>query len=874
MALTPGTRLGPYEIRAPLGSGGMGEVYRATDTRLHRPLAIKVLPAEAASHPDRRRRFEQEARAVGSLNHPHICDLYDVGRERGIDFLVLEYLDAPTLSERLLTGPLPFDQALRHAIEIADALDHAHRRGVIHRDLKPGNVMLTESGIKVLDFGLARLRPVDSLPELATVEAGRSPATAAGAILGTFQYMAPEQLEGREADARTDIFALGAVVYEMATGRRAFEASTQAGAIASILHSTPLPMAAHQPSIPPDFDRVIARCLAKNPDDRWQTARDLMAELKWIAEGHARTRLAPARLWQRHRRALAGVAAAALALGSGVLGVAYLRPAPAENRVVQLSLVPLEPTGDFSLSPDGRLLAFVAGSPGATRLWIQSLDSLSPRPLAGTEGAATPFWSPDSRFVAFGSGGKLRKVAASGGPVLTLCDARAVIGGTWNIDDVILFTPDNRTPLYRVPAAGGEPSPVTVLDQSLGHNTHRWPRFLPDGRHFLFLARSSRKEESGIFVGSLDSTSATRVMSGDSVAEYAHPGYLVFARDGRLLAQPFDASNGRLTGEPIEVLEDVLYSSADSHARFSLSEHGEMAYQPSTAGPRSELAWFDRAGRRLQLPVVAGNVVDPSLTLDGTRVALMRWANATSDVWQADIVRGGNSKLTSGPSVDFAPVWSPDGSSIVFSSNRDGPSDLYQAAPGASASDRAVLRSAAVKHATDWSLDGRLVVYASRDLRTDWDLWTLPMNGEGREEPFLQTDAAERLGRLSPDGRWMAYVSNESGQDEVYVRPFPPATGQWQISTAGGTEPRWRRDGRELFYLAPGHRLMAVQVKPGSRFDRGVPGFLFEAPMIADRSWGYDVTADGQQFVVAVDVGSQTPPPINIVLNWTAGLTR
>lgn len=627
-------------------------------------------------------------------------------------------------------------------------------------------------------------------------------------------------------------------------------------------------MASLRPQIPAALDRAVGRCLAKDPDHRWQSARDLIRELEWIAEGATPPDPSGATRGRRRER-LAWIAAFMMAIAAVSAALSHFREPAIERRAVRLSIVPAQPTSDFSLSPDGRLMAFAAHGQGGVRLWIQSLDSLTPHPLDGTEGAELPFWSPDGRFLAFGAGGKLKKIAVSGGPVQTLCDARTMIGGTWNRDGVIVFAPSNRTPLYRVLAAGGEPTPVTTLDRSLGQNTHRFPFFLPDGRRFLYLARSTSPELSGIYVGSLDSTAATRIMSVDSMAAYAAPGYLLFARDRALLAQPFDAGSLRLSGEPVQVLEDVRYSRADSYASFSLSEHGEMAYQTSAAVPRSELAWFTRAGQRLESYGASGNLLDPSLAPDGTRIAVMRWANATSDIWVVDAARGSSSRLTLNPSVDFAPLWSPDGRSIVFASSRNGPSDLYQTASGGAAGEAALLSSSAVKHATDWSLDGRFIVYESKDQRTDWDLWTVPAHGDGQAAPFLRSDFAERLGRLAPNGRWMAYVSNESGRDEVYVRPFPASSGQWMISTAGGTEPRWRRNGEELFYLSADQKLISVPMKTHARLDHGIPQVLFETRMGDQRIWGYDVTSDGQRFVVSLDVGDSTPAPINIALNFT-----
>jgi Tol biopolymer transport system component len=570
---------------------------------------------------------------------------------------------------------------------------------------------------------------------------------------------------------------------------------------------------------------------------------------------------------------LASIAAALLAISTLSLAVVHFREAagqPTERRAVRFSVSAASPSGDFAFSPDGRLLAYVGGSEDDTRLWIQALDSLTPRSLAGTEGAESPFWSPDSRFIAFGAKGKLRKVAVSGGPVHTLCDARVVLGGTWNRDDVIVFTPDNRTPLFRVPAAGGEPTPVTTLDRSQGQNTHRWPHFLPDGGRFLYLARSPRPDQSGIYVGSLDSPAVTRVLSAESKVAYAQPGYLLFVRDKALLAQPFDATALRIEGDPVQVLEDVRYSRSDSYASVSISEHGELAYQTTAAVPRSNLAWFNRTGQPLESVSTLHDADDPSISPDGKRVAVTRSTGSLKDIWIVDLARG-NSRVTADPSVEFTPIWSPDGHSIVFASNRDGPSDLYRTAASGAGRAEPLLNSSAVKHPTDWSLDGRTIVYDVDDPKTSWDLWTLPVGG-GAATPFLQTEFAEGFGRLSPDSRWMAYVSDESGTNEVYIRPFPPSTGKWKISTAGGTVPRWRRDGKELFYIAPDGTLMSVSVQAASMFLASLPKVLFKTRMSQNGEWGYDISPDGHRFAISMAVGDSTPAPITIILNWTSGL--
>lgn len=537
-----------------------------------------------------------------------------------------------------------------------------------------------------------------------------------------------------------------------------------------------------------------------------------------------------------------------------------------EPRIVRLSFQPPEQAGDFALSPDGRILAFVTESEDQARLWIRSFDNATPQLLSGTDGAEAPFWSPDGRFIGFGAGGKLKKIGVSGGAVQVLCDARAVIGGTWNRDDVIVFTPSNRTPLYRVSAAGGQPVAVTKLDESQGHNTHRWAHFLPDGHHFLYLARSSQAERSGIYLGSLDSLAATRIVAAESRMAFAEPGYLIFARQRELLAQPFDVKTLRAAGEPIQLLDDVLYNRDDSYAGFSVSGHGELAYQTSAAVPRSALVWFDRKGSRLDTEPTLQDAEEPSISADGGRVAVSRWSGTSKDVWLLDLMRG-NTRVTSHSSTNLMPVWSPDGTSILFASSRDGPSDLYRTDASGTGTDQSIVRSSLVKHPTDWSESAGVIVYESNDPKTSWDLWTAPV-GRGTPAPFLQTEFAEGHGRLSPDGRWMAYVSNESGANEVFIRPYPTSGGKVKVSTAGGGQPRWRRDGNELFYLTPDATLMSVSVQRGTVLRTSSPKALFTTRVSHNGEWAYDVTPDGQRFVFSVPMSDSPPAPIQIVLNW------
>lgn len=575
------------------------------------------------------------------------------------------------------------------------------------------------------------------------------------------------------------------------------------------------------------------------------------------------------------RTPLAWVAATLLAVSTVSLALIHfgaVRREPKDDRHVVLSVLPPLPVGDIALSPDGRILTFVAGTDENARLWIRSLDRPDAHPLAGTEGAEAPFWSPDGRFIAFGAGGKLKKIAASGGPVHTLCDARAVVGGTWGPNDVIVFAPGNRTPLYRVAAAGGEPAPLTVLDPAQGHNTHRWPHFLPDGRHFLYLARSFRPEKSGIYIGSTESTTSARVLSAESNVAYAPSGHVLFVRDRALLAQRFNASTQQLEGDPVQVVDEIHYNRDDSYASFSVSDHGEMAYQKNAATPRSDLAWFDRAGHSLPPSYAVHDIAEPSLSADGGRLAVTAWAGSSKDILLVDFARG-VSRVTGDPSADLMPVWSPDGKEIVFASNRDGPADLYRVSSSGGEAEP-LLRSSAVKHPTDWSADGEFIVFDANDTTTGWDVWVLRVDGRQTATPFLRTEFSEGFGRLSPDGGWMAYVSNESGTNEVYVRSFPSAAAKSKISVAGGTDPRWRRDGRELFYLAPDQKLMAVSVQTRVPFVASLPKALFESRVSHGGEWAYDVTPDGQRFIVSVAAGDSSPAAITVVLNWASGLSR
>jgi Tol biopolymer transport system component/predicted Ser/Thr protein kinase len=897
MAILPGRRLGPYEILNAIGAGGMGEVYKARDTRLERIVAIKVLPSHLAGRAELRERFDREAKTIASLNHPHICTLYDTGHQDGIDFLVMELIEGETLAQRLQKGSLPIQQVLQFAVEIADALDKAHRKGVTHRDLKPGNIMITKAGTKLLDFGLAKLtqEAVPATPEsqLPTMKSG---ITGEGTILGTLQYMAPEQIEAKEVDARTDIFAFGAVVYEMATGRKAFGGKTSASVMAKILESEPPSMASLQPMTPPALDRVVKKCLAKEPEKRWQAASDVCDEMKWISESGSQAGtsapVAASRKSPLSEARLAWVVAAVLFLA--VLGLgsfAYFRSAPQAAHSVRFTLFPPEKwslagpgavtsgaTAPVKISPDGQQIAFVAMSAeGKTLLWVRSLDTLAAQALAGTEGASAPFWSPDGRSLGFFAGRKLKKIDVSGGPPITLCDAPDNRGGTWNRDGLIVFAPTNTSVLEKVSASGGEPTPATVLGQ--GEFGHIRPSFLPDGRHFLYSTIAPRPGLGGpIYLGSLDSAERKVLFNANSANALYTQGYLLFLRDTTLIAQPFDARRLVLTGDAFPIAERIRTStSTQPYGYFSASENGALVYQTGAETANSQLLWFDRTGKQTGALGDSAAYDDLELSPDGKRasVSITDEAGKGQDIWIYDVARGLRTRFTFGPGNTFASLWSPDGSRIVYNSRRKGSFDLYQKASSGAGSEETLLEDNLDKYPDSWSPDGKFVLYENQASSRSSNLFILPLTGDRKPFPFLQTQFGETDGRISPDGRWVAYRSNESGRNEIYVAPFPGPGGKWQISTAGGYFPRWRHDGSEIFYLTPDNRLMAASVNgKGAGFEVGAVKPLFATRIVGGGNYRYDVSADGQRFLINTAPEQATSAPITVVLNWTAGLKK
>ncbi len=884
MTLSTGARLGAYEVLGPLGAGGMGEVYKAKDSRVERTVALKVLPAEFFEDKESIARFEREARLLAALNHPNIAHLYSFEETPASadaparHLLIMELADGQTLMERLLSGPLAPEQLLKIAIEIAGALDAAHHAGIIHRDLKPGNVMLTKSGVKLLDFGLAKTAaaPVKSSSSATSLPTEMPRAiTQQGTILGTFQYMAPEQLEGKEGDARSDIFSFGAVIYEMATGRKAFEGKSHAALISAILKDDPAPVSAIAPMTPPALDRVVKTCLAKDPDDRFQTAHDIKLQLQWIAEGGSQVGLpAPVAHRRKSRERLAWGLAAAAAVAAAALAVGFVRRAPARPKLVRFEIAtpPEITTIDAPrISPDGRTIAFNAtDTSGKSRIWVRSLNALKARPLEGTEGAGRPFWSPDSRFVAFVSGGKLKKVDVSGGPPQKICDAPGGSDGTWSEGGVILFDGTGPQPIRRVAAAGGTPADAVKPESSRKERTVGWPEFLPDGRHFLYMATGEKPEDTVYRIGYLDSGESKSLASAQTLVSYAPPGYLLFVRDRTLVAQPFDANALKTTGEPAPLAEQVGTDSVGL-ARFSVSRDGTLVYRTGESGDR--FLWVDRSGKEGEAIGDPGDSRNPAFSPGGDRLAydLADPRRGKTDVWIRDLKRGVSSRFTFTSDDAFAPLWSPDGKQIVYTVGND----LFVKASEGLGEEKPLLKSDELKFACDWSRDGKYIAYSSQGKDTGWDIWMLPTSGDGKPVPFVRTSFVEMRPVFSPDGRFVAYQSSESGRAEIYVQSFPGPGGKWQISTAGGIEPHWRGDGKELYYRAPDQKLMAVEITGGATVTAGTPQPLFQGRFdTAVAREHYTPMRDGKRFLVVAPLGREAMTPTTVVLNWNADMGR
>jgi len=891
MPLTSGTKLGPYEIQSPLGAGGMGEVYRARDTRLERDVAVKVLPANLSSDPNLRQRLEREAKAVSKLSHPHICTLHDIGHQDGVDFLVMELVDGETLEHRLVKGPLPPEQTLRIAAQIADALAKAHKLGFVHRDLKPANVMLTKTGAKLMDFGLAKHSgPAPLAAALTEMTMEQAKLTSEGMLVGTFQYMAPEQLEGKEADPRTDIFSLGELIYEMATGKPAFIGKSRASLIAAILTTEPQPMAALQPMTPVALERVVKKCLAKDPDERWQSASDLASELNWITEAGRAVEGSSFKPTKRER----WLWISALVLLLAVLAAVYFRTSPHPQPTWSSILAPENTSfayfaGPVAVSHDGRALTFVAtNSAGQDMVWVRPLGELKAHALAGTEGASNPFWSPDDRAIGFFAGGKLKTTEAGGGPVVSICEVTGSRGGTWSQSGVILFA-ETWGVLHRVPSSGGTPDAVTTLDRSRVELSHRWPYFLPDGHHFFYFAANfsgGSAESASVYLADLESKESKLLFHARSNAVYT-PGYILFVRDRTLMAQPFDERRLEIRGQPFPIAEQVQYDELVWRGVFSSSFNGVLAYQGGNTGANSRLVMFDRTGKEVRAIGAAGDFASQRISPNGQELAVAVLDSSVRNykVWLYDLSRDKQTRLTFGPGRTTFPIWPPDGRSVAFASNHTGIYQLAQKRSDGTGSEEPILESDISKYPTAWSADGRFIAYNTTSPgKYATELWIVPRFGERKPYPFLQGNFDVGQGQFSPDGRWMAYSSNETGRPEVYVTPFPGGGSKWQVSGAGGTSPRWRRDGKELFYLAADSELMAAEVDgSGSSLQVAAVRPLFHLLLktgiarfdinpTSDQI-GYDAGPDGKWFVVnAPPIGS--PPPITLITDWTPELGK
>ena len=880
MTVTAGSRLGPYEVVGAVGAGGMGEVYRARDTRLGRTVAIKVMRQRLSPFDDGP--LEREARTIAALNHPHVCALHDVGRHDCTRFLVMEFADGETLAARLRRGAMPLGEVLRCAIQIAEALDHAHRHGVIHRDLKPSNIMLTKAGVKVLDFGLATLAGTEPLTSPVCDDGSstvRVPLTSERTLLGTVHYMAPERLQGAEASPSSDLFAFGAIVYEMATGRRAFE-GTPDEVVSAILETEPPPPSSIHADVPAPFDWFVQKALAKNPDARWSGAGDVVEVLRWM------TRHSGATSPIVRRRHLLPAAVAVCAAAVLLLALTYeQRGDPAGAPTLMFSIPP--PSGgafapspssvqtpQFALSPDGRRLVFAAAIGHDTaQLWVRSLDALEPEPIAGTAGAEYPFWAPNGESVGFFAGESLKRVDLSGGPPRILASAPNGRGGAWSRDGFIVFAPTTKGGLFRVPATGGEVTQLTRADANNHEASHRWPQILPDNRHFLFFVQSTSSEAHAIYVGDLKTSAPPRkVVSSPLSGAFAPPDRLLFVADEALMAARFDLTKLQVIGDAVPLVTKVAGSS-NFFAAFSVSDTKLLIY--ATSIPSSEFVWADRNGRRLGTLGPPAEYVDFRLSPrdDQLAVAEVDPESRRPEVRVLDFARGAKVRITYDRATDASPTWSPDGRQLVFRSNRNGVHDLFESPTNGTGTNTLLFQTQNAKYPTDWMPDGSGIVFHTYQKGTGSDIWLLSADGR-RAAPLVQTTFDEMQGQVSPDGQWLAYTSVESGQAEVYIRSMRSATARWPVSAGGGRDPRWRGDGGELFYVSADSWMTAVEF---SHSHPAPPQRLFEvhvSPPGDPYMSNYDVTGDGRRFLIKQPVHDVTSAPLLVLSNWPASLPQ
>ncbi len=885
-----GQHVGSFRVAEKLGQGGMGEVWRAVDGKLGREVALKLLPEDFAADADRHARFEREAKLLASLNHPNIATLHGLEHLDGRHVLVMELVDGEGLEARIARGAVPVDEAIPIALQIALALEAAHEKGVVHRDLKPANVKVRPDGtVKVLDFGLAKTWEEAEPTGLAYSPTITRAATAAGLILGTAAYMAPEQARGTPVDKRADIWSFGVVLWEMLTGRQLFQEATVSDTLAAVLRE-PIDARALPASVPRPIRRLLQRCLVRNPRERLHDIADARLELEEakLVEDEAPTP-APAAVAAAPRRPWPWMAATALlVLAAGALGTVAWRAASRPAAVVRAAIPAPAGTifnlnssnpGPVAVSADGRRLAFAArDDKGVVTLWVRDLADGAARPLAGTSGAAYPFWSPDGRRIGFFADAKLKRVDASGGPPLTLCDAENGKGGTWNARGDIVFAPTHASVLHRVSESGGDPTPITTLDEKRGEVSHRHPRFLPDGERFLYFGRvaasGAAAENNRIMAGGLDGRPARELTRGLSNTEYAS-GHLLFVRDGTLMGQPFDASDLEFRGEPFPLAEDVTTQTGASLGVFAASTAGVLVYQTGNQASDATLTWRDRTGAEVGMLGDPASYGDVSLSPDGARAAvtILDPESGSLDLWIWDIARGIKTRFSFSPGDERSSAWSPDGSRLAYTSDRGGHFDLFVKEVEGGGDERLVLTDANDKYPTSWTPDGRTLVFGSFD-RKQWDSYALPLLDGAEPTAIQQTDFNEAAPQLSPDGRWLAYQSNESGRAEIYVTSFPRGGRKWQVSLQGGTHPRWRRDGRELYYVTEAGAHMAAEVQgAGDTFTAGKVATLFDGPYVPG-PYKYDAVADGSRFLVVTGKAPEALPPMTLVLNWPSGIER
>lgn len=909
-----GRTISHYRILEKLGEGGMGIVYKAQDVSLDRFVALKFLPSHLSASEQDKARFVLEAKAASALNHPNVCTIHAIEEHEGQLFIAMEFVEGQTLRERKQSYSLK--QTIDIAAQIADGLAAAHEHGIVHRDIKPENIMIRKDGIaQIMDFGLAKLRQTT----------GASRLTKEGSTIGTIGYMSPEQVQGLDVDHRTDIFSLGTVLYEMLGGQLPFKGIHETAIMYEIVNVDAPPLSSIRQDIDPELDRIVLECLEKDKDERYQSAKELSKDLKRFKRESGRQRVSrtsvvreayrgsdsasriplvqsgtftvptpaettlphatlPRKGLFSHQRTPWLLAIVSALVATALVAILLLRKGEVDHRVIRCSILPparvnfnIDLGGHIAISPDGQILAFVGtDSTGRDQLWVRPLTSLTALPLPGTDDASYPFWSPDSRYIGFFASGKLKKIEASGGPALTVCDAPQGRGGTWNAAGVIVFAPASDAGLSRVAAAGGTPARITSLDSSRQEVNHRWPWFLPDGNRFLYVDQTSnagQAENDAIYASSLDFSVHKLVLHAASNMAFVS-GRLLFIRQENVVAQLFDAGSLELKGEAVPVAEQVQYSAVRSRGIFSVSENGVLVYQSGTA-QLAKLAWVDENGKQLGSFGERPPTYFALLSRDGQRIVLDSYdtQSKNSDIWVYDLVRNVSTRLTYDPATEIIPCWSPDGRSIVFSSDRKGHFDLYQKNSNGTGNEELIYESKLNGYATDWSSDGRyLILSVNGDLKTKWDLWIMPMFGDRKPTVFLQTTFNEWVARFSPDARWIAYQSDESGRYEIYVRPLQNQSGKWQVSTNGGDTPFWSRDGRKLCYTS-GAKLMSVDVNgTGASFQVGIPRSLFDLELGGKRAM-MDVGPDGHRILMSITPG-ETSTPITLVTNWNSELEK